>query len=160
MSDIMTPKQRHECMSHIRAKNTKPEMVVRQYLYAEGFRFRIHVKQMPGSPDVVLPKYRTCIFVNGCFWHGHFVESSTMGNSSCCKIPNTNRDFWIDKIRRNKERDREEQRALAAMGWHCITVWECELKPQKREETLDSIAFTLNHIWLQDHGAKPAPYSM
>jgi DNA mismatch endonuclease (patch repair protein) len=79
-------------------------------------------------------------------------------NSECCKIPNTNRDFWIDKIRRNKERDREEQRALAAMGWHCITVWECELKPAKRDETLDSIAFTLNHIWLQDHGAKAIPY--
>jgi DNA mismatch endonuclease (patch repair protein) len=81
-------------------------------------------------------------------------------NSSCCKIPNTNRDFWVAKIRRTKERDREEQRTLASMGWHCITVWECELKPQKREETLDSIAFTLNHIWLQDHGAMPAPYSM
>ena len=81
-----------------------------------------------------------------------------MQNSACCKIPNTNRDFWIDKIRRNKERDREEQQALAAMGWHCITVWECELKPTKREETLDSIVFTLNHIWLQDHGAKAIPY--
>ena len=79
-------------------------------------------------------------------------------NSECCKIPNTNRDFWVEKIRRNKERDREEQRALASMGWHCITVWECELKPSKREETLDSIAFTLNHIWLQDHGAKNVPY--
>ena len=81
-----------------------------------------------------------------------------MQNSVCCKIPNANRDFWIAKIRRNKERDREKQRALASMGWHCITVWECELKPAKREETLDSIAFTLNHIWLQDHGAKAIPY--
>jgi DNA mismatch endonuclease (patch repair protein) len=77
-------------------------------------------------------------------------------NSNCCKIPNTNRDFWVEKIRRNKERDKEEQKQLAAMGWHCITVWECELKPSKREETLDSIAFTLNHIWLQDYSvAKP-----
>ena len=81
-----------------------------------------------------------------------------MENSACCKIPNTNRDFWIEKIRKNKERDREEQRTLAAMGWHCITVWECELKATKLEETLDSIAFTLNHIWLQDHGAKAIPY--
>lgn len=81
-----------------------------------------------------------------------------MKNSACCKIPSTNRDFWIAKIRRNKERDREEQRALAAMGWHCITVWECELKPAKREETLDSIAFTLNHIWLQDHQAHMIAY--
>jgi DNA mismatch endonuclease (patch repair protein) len=79
-------------------------------------------------------------------------------NSECCKIPRTNRYFWVEKIRRNKERDHKEQRALANMGWHCITVWECELKPTKREETLDSIAFTLNHIWLQDHGAKTIPY--
>ena len=79
-------------------------------------------------------------------------------SSECCKIPKTNREFWVAKIRRNKERDKEEQRKLAEMGWHCITVWECELKPLKREETLDSIAFTLNHIWLQDHGAKTVPY--
>jgi DNA mismatch endonuclease (patch repair protein) len=79
-------------------------------------------------------------------------------NSECCKIPKTNREFWVAKIRRNKERDKEEQRKLAEMGWHCITVWECELKPSKREETLDSIAFTLNHIWLKDHGAKTNPY--
>ena len=74
-----------------------------------------------------------------------------MESSTCCKIPNSNREFWIAKIRRNKERDKEKQRELAKMGWHCITVWECELKPSKREQTLDSIAFTLNHIWLQDH---------
>ena len=77
-------------------------------------------------------------------------------NSECCKIPKTNREFWVNKIRRNKERDKEEQRKLAAMGWHCITVWECELKPSKREETLESIAFTLNHIWLQDRRCKMA----
>ena len=81
-----------------------------------------------------------------------------MESSACCKIPNTNRDFWVAKIRRNKERDKEEQKQLAAMGWHCIIVWECELKPSKREETLDSIAFTLNHIWLQDHQAKVITY--
>ena len=97
-------------------------------------------------PDLVLRKYRTCIFVNGCFWHGHLVETNTMESSACCKIPTTNHDFWVAKIRRNKERDKEEQKQLAAMGWHCITVWECKLKPSKREETLDSIAFTLNHI--------------
>jgi DNA mismatch endonuclease (patch repair protein) len=86
------------------------------------------------------------------------VDIQALESSKCCKIPNTNRDFWVEKIRRNKERDREEQRQLAQMGWHCITVWECELKPQKRETTLDSIAFTLNHIWLQDHGARSIPY--
>ena len=74
-----------------------------------------------------------------------------ISNSACCKIPNTNRDFWVTKIRRNKERDKEEQRRLAEMGWHCITVWECELKPKVREQTLESLAFTLNRIWLQDH---------
>ena len=75
-----------------------------------------------------------------------------MESSACCKIPKTNREFWVAKIRRNKERDKEEQRKLAAMGWRCITVWECELTPKRREETLESLAFTLNHIWLQDHG--------
>jgi DNA mismatch endonuclease (patch repair protein) len=115
---------------------------------------------------LVLRKYRTCIFVNGCFWHGHHVALPQMPdgsgqmedivNSECCKIPKTNREFWVAKIRRNKERDREEQKKLAAMGWHCITVWECELKPSKREETLDSIAFTLNHIYLQDRRCKMA----
>ena len=80
-------------------------------------------------------------------------------SSECCKIPKTNREFWVAKIRRNKERDKEEQKQLAAMGWHCINVWECELKPSQREQTLDSIAFTLNHIWLQDHQTKVASYS-
>ena len=79
-------------------------------------------------------------------------------SSECCKIPKTNREFWVAKIQRNKERDKEEQRKLAEMGWHCITVWECELTPKRREETLESLAFTLNHIWLQDHGAKTIPY--
>lgn len=81
-----------------------------------------------------------------------------MDSSACCKIPTTNHDFWVAKIRRNKERDKEKQRKLAEMGWHCITVWECELKPKQREQTLDSIAFTLNHIWLKDHGIKRMSY--
>ena len=151
-------------MSAIRGKNTKPEMIVRRGLWKRGFRYRLNHKRLPGHPDLVLRKYRTCIFVNGCFWHGHHTNLQfdvfrfTISDSECCKIPKTNREFWVAKIRRNKERDKEEQRKLAEMGWHCITVWECELKPQKREETLDSIAFTLNHIWLQDHGAKTMPY--
>ena len=140
--DKLTPEQRHRNMAAIRGKNTKPEMIVRRGLWSRGFRYRLNHRRLPGHPDIVLRKYRTCIFVNGCFWHGH---------DGCWKIPKSNREFWVAKIRRNKERDKEEQRKLAAMGWHCITVWECELKPSKREETLDSIAFTLNHIWLQDH---------
>ena len=162
--DKLTAQQRHRNMAAIRSKDTKPEMIVRRGLWKRGFRYRLNHKRLPGHPDLVLRKYRTCIFVNGCFWHGHETELKIengklkIESSACCKIPKTNRDFWVAKIRRNKERDREEQRTLASMGWHCITVWECELKPQKREETLDSIAFTLNHIWLQDHGAKTIPY--
>ncbi len=163
--DGLSSQQRHRNMAAIRSKDTKPEMIVRRGLWKRGFRYRLNDKRLPGHPDLVLRKYRTCIFVNGCFWHGHHVEfpftDSTelkIENSECCKIPKTNRAFWLAKIRRNKERDREEQRLLAVMGWHCITVWECELLPRRREETLESIAFTLNHIWLHDHERIITPY--
>jgi len=167
--DHLTPQQRHKNMAAIRNKNTKPEMIVRKGLWKRGFRYRLNHKRLPGHPDLVLRKYRTCIFINGCFWHGHSVALPQMSdgrgqmkdvieNSACCKIPKSNREFWVAKIRRNKERDKEEQRKLAEMGWHSITVWECELKPKQREQTLDSIAFTLNHIWLQDHMVKAIPY--
>ena len=162
--DKLSAQQRHANMAAIRSKDTKPEMIVRKGLWRRGFRYRLNHRRLPGHPDLVLRKYRTCIFVNGCFWHGHNIQciihnaQCIIENSACCKIPTTNREFWVAKIRRNKERDKEEQRRLAEMGWHCITVWECELKPSKREETLDSIAFTLNHIWLQDHGSlTPSP---
>ena len=164
MSDHLTSQQRSKNMAAIHSKNTKPEWIVRRGLWSRGFRYRLNSAKLPGHPDLVLRKYRTCIFVNGCFWHGHGVELPLMNNeqrivnSECCKIPKTNREFWVEKICRNKERDKAEQRQLAQMGWHCITVWECELKPAKREETLESIAFTLNHIWLQDHGARAIPY--
>jgi DNA mismatch endonuclease (patch repair protein) len=125
-----------------------------------GFRYRLNHKRLPGHPDLVLKKYRTCIFVNGCFWHGHNVDISTFENTDCCKIPKTNREFWIEKIRRNKERDIDEQKRLAEMGWHCITVWECELKPSKREATLKSLAYTLNKIWLDDHAVIGKPYEL
>ncbi len=145
-------------MAAIHSKNTKPEMIVRKGLWSRGFRYRLNHKRLPGHPDLVLRKYRTCIFVNGCFWHGHMIDIKAFENSECCKIPKTNREFWVAKIRRNKERDKEDQKRLAAMGWHCITVWECELKPSKREETLKSLAFTLNKIWLEDHQAIVKPY--
>ena len=140
--DKLTPQQRHKTMAAIRGKNTKPEIIVRKGLFKRGFRYRLNHKRLIGHPDLVLRKYRTCIFVNGCFWHGH---------EGCSKIPSTNKEFWEAKIRRNRERDIETQKELAKMGWHCITVWECELKPNVREKTLDSLAFTLNHIFLQDH---------
>ena len=131
-------------MASIHSKNTKPEILVRKFLWRHGFRYRLNNPRLPGHPDIVLRKYRTCVFVNGCFWHGH----------EGCKYfhyPKSNVDYWTKKINRNRERDKEEQKKLAEMGWHVIVVWECELKPNKREKTLASLAFTLNHIFLQDH---------
>ena len=139
----------HKNMAAIHSKNTKPEMIVRKGLWSKGFRYRLNSPRLPGHPDLVLKKYRTCIFVNGCFWHGH---------EGCCKIPNTNREFWVAKIKRNQERDIETQKRLAEMGWHCITIWECELIPSKREQTLKSQAFTLNKIWLEEHAFIGKPY--
>ena len=160
--DKLSPEQRHKNMAAIRGKNTKPELIVRKGLWSRGFRYRLNSPKLPGHPDLVLRKYRTCIFVNGCFWHGHDVELNIeilkIENSKCCKIPMTNREFWVAKIRRNQERDIEEQKRLAEMGWHCITIWECELKPSKREQTLKSLAFTLNKIWLDDHSVVGRPY--
>ena len=158
--DKLSPEQRHKNMAAIRGKDTKPEIIVRKGLWRMGFRYRLNHKRLPGHPDLVLKKYRTCIFVNGCFWHGHNVDITIFENTDCCKIPKTNREFWIKKIRRNKERDVEEQKRLAEMGWHCITVWECELKPSKREATLKSLAYTLNKIWLDDHAVIGKPYEL
>ena len=195
--DSHTPQQRHANMAAIHGKNTKPEMVVRRWLWGHGYRYRLNHPRLPGKPDIVMRKYRTCIFVNGCFWHGHHVQLQTaqidngkwkiqnsecckidLGNqrrapasqtysissddaccisvqsSECCKIPKTNREFWVAKIRRNQERDLKVQRELAAMGWHSITIWECELKPKVREKTLESLAYTLNKIFLQDHSIR------
>ena len=151
MPDRMTPDQRHECMASIHSKDTRPEQTVRRELWHRGYRFRKCVRTLPGTPDIVLPKYRTCIFVNGCFWHGH----------SDCKYyqtPKSNQDYWIPKIRRNQERDKAVQQQLAQMGWHCITIWECQLKPKRRQATLAGLAYTLNKIFLDDR--KPKPYSI
>ena len=148
MSDRLTKEQRHKNMSAIRGKNTKPELLVRKFLFSRGFRYRLNHPRLPGHPDLVLRKYRTVIFVNGCFWHGH----------DGCKyfvLPKTNSEFWKNKIQKNKERDIKEQKELASMGWHCITVWECQLKPALREQTLKSLEYTLNHIFLSDRSVKP-----
>lgn len=147
MADKLTPIERHNNMAAIHGKDTKPEMVVRRYLWGHGFRYRLNHPRLPGKPDIVMRKYRTCIFVNGCFWHGH----------EGCRyytIPKTNTEFWVNKVKRNKERDVKVQHELAAMGWHCITIWECELKPKVREKTLESLAYTLNKIFLQDRTVK------
>lgn len=153
MPDKLTEEQRHRVMAAIRAKNTKPEIIVRKYLWACGFRYRLNHPRLPGKPDIVLRKYRTCVFVNGCFWHGH----------DGCKqfvMPKSNTEFWKKKITRNQERDAEVQRKLADMGWNSITIWECELKPAVRERTLASLAFTLNRIFLNSFKKKPKPYEM
>lgn len=143
MSDHLTIEQRHKNMAAVKSKDTKPEMVVRKYLWSRGFRYRVNNPRLPGHPDIVLRKYHTCIFVNGCFWHGH-------EGCKYFRMPKTNTEFWERKLSRNRERDREEQKQLAKMGWHCITVWECELKGERREKTLESLEYTLNHIFIQD----------
>ena len=146
--DKLTAEQRHKNMAAIHAKDTKPELLVRKFLWSSGFRYRLNHPRLPGKPDIVLRKYRTCIFINGCFWHGH----------EGCKyfvMPKTNTAFWDSKIQRNKVRDRKVQQQLASMGWHCITIWECQLKKAVREVTLQSLAYTLNHIYLEDRRLKP-----
>ena len=145
--DKLTEEQRHRNMAAIHGKDTKPEMLVRKFLFSCGFRYRLNHPRLPGHPDLVLRKYRTVIFVNGCFWHGH-------EGCKYFRLPKTNIDFWKNKIERNKERDKKEQCQLAAMGWHCITVWECQLKPKVRNQTLESLAYTLNHIYLEDREIK------
>ena len=121
MSDTRSQTQRSYNMSRIRGKNTKPEILVRKGLHARGFRFRLHNKKLPGSPDIVLPKYRVAIMVNGCFWHGH------KGCRYATK-PKSNMEFWDAKIARNRHRDEVTEAHLVALGWHVITVWECELR--------------------------------
>ena len=123
-------------MSRIKGKDTKPEVMVRKYLFSQGFRYRKNDKRFPGTPDIVLPKYKTCIFVNGCFWHGH----------EKCRyfvIPKTNTEFWLNKINRNIERDNENFNTLEKTGWKVIVVWECQLKKDKRETTLAKLVSVL-----------------
>lgn len=146
--DRLSKEQRHRCMSAIKGKNTKPELLVRKFLFSRGFRYRLNHPRLPGHPDIVLRKYRTVIFVNGCFWHGH----------QRCKyfvLPKSNVEFWQNKIERNRLRDVEEQHQLASMGWHCITIWECQLKPKVRQQTLNALEYTLSHIFLEDRRVKP-----
>lgn len=145
--DKLTHEQRHRCMSAIRSKDTRPELIVRHYLFSRGFRYRLNHPRLPGRPDIVMRKYRTVVFVNGCFWHGH-------DNCRYFVLPKTNTEFWKAKIERNRARDIEEQRKLASMGWHCITVWECQLKPAVRKQTLVSLVYTLNSIYLKDRAVK------
>lgn len=134
MSDKLTPQQRSHCMSRIRGKDTKPEILVRRGLHAHGFRFRLQDRKLPGRPDIVLPKYGVAIMVNGCFWHGH------KGCRYATK-PKSNVEFWQTKIQRNQHRDEVTSAHLEALGWHVITIWECELRsPDALQVRLESLA--------------------
>ena len=166
MTDKMTPAQRHYCMSRIHGKATKPELKVRQWLWRHGYRYRLNVKSVPGKPDIVMRRYRTAIFVNGCFWHGHHVETQCIAslqditNSSCCKIPQTNREFWVNKIKRNQERDQRNYQVLHDNGWQVIVVWECQLTPKRIEETMLRVELLLNEQFLALHQPKVIPYDV
>ena len=132
MPDRMTPEQRHDCMASIHSEDTRPEQAVRRELWHRGYRFRKCVRTLPGTPDIVLPKYRTCIFVNGCFWHGH---------KGCSKfvMPKTRTEFWANKIARNQERDLVNIQRLESIGWSAITVWECELGKPIIDKTMEKV---------------------
>ncbi|GAA4416289.1 very short patch repair endonuclease [Nibrella viscosa] len=124
-------------MSRIRSKDTNPEIVVRKFLFSMGFRYRLHDSKLPGKPDIILPKYKTAIFVHGCFWHNH--EGCKRAN-----LPKSNLDYWIPKIERNKKRDVENQAKLAALGWHIIVIYECQLKAKVLSDTLNKVVNELN----------------
>ena len=132
MTDSISPYNRHYIMSRIQAKNTKPELKLRHALWHHGFRYKLYDKNLPGRPDIVLPKYRTVVFIHGCFWHGH---------KGCSKynIPKTNTDFWIEKVIKNQERDQRIWRELEAQGWRVIIVWECDLSKTKVESTINFV---------------------
>ena len=142
MPDVLTPQQRHRCMSHIRSKATKPEMLVRKWLWAHGYRYRLNVKSVPGKPDIVMRKYRTAVFVNGCFWHGH----------EGCKLfvmPKTNTEFWQNKIEYNRQRDKRNCDILIQNGWQVIVLWQCKLAKDKLENIMQSVAVALNENYLK-----------
>lgn len=130
--DVHDKETRSYNMSCIKGKNTKPEEIVRKYLFSHGFRYRKNDKRLPGTPDIVLPKYKTVIFVNGCFWHGH----------EGCRyfvVPKTNTEFWVNKIETNKQRDHKKINDLHVLGWKVIIVWECQLKPKRLNNTLQEL---------------------
>ena len=138
MPDNHTPAQRHNNMAAIHSASTTPERRLRHALWSQGFRYRVNDKRLPGKPDIVLPKYRTVIFVHGCFWHGH----------KDCKyytVPKTNTAFWMAKVARNQERDQEVWRKLEAKGWSVIIVWECQLKKAVLEDTVNRVADEIRH---------------
>lgn len=137
MADVHTREQRSFNMSRIKGKDTKPEMLVRKYLHAQGFRYKLHDKTLPGKPDLVLPKYKTVIFIHGCFWHGH-------KNCKYFKMPQTRTEWWTDKINKNIANDEKAIKLLVNDGWKIITLWECNLKKTNFEQTLTTLLKTLS----------------
>ncbi|MEO9904317.1 MULTISPECIES: very short patch repair endonuclease [Alphaproteobacteria] len=131
MADIVDKATRSRMMSGIKGKDTKPEMIVRRALHKAGFRYRLHVKDLPGKPDIVLPKYKTVIFVHGCFWHKH--------DCKYFKWPKTRPDFWKEKIEANVRRDRASSKQLENTGWNVLTIWECELRKENHLDTLGKL---------------------
>ena len=132
MADVHTPAQRSYNMSRVKSKDTKPELTVRKFLHGHGFRYRLHDKTLPGTPDLVLPKYKTVIFVHGCFFHGH-------DNCRYFVVPKTRTDWWLNKINTNKRHDAENESKLVSQGWEIITIFECELRPKVREGRLQNL---------------------
>src|SRR5580658_6923871 len=132
MADVHSAETRSYNMSQIRAKNTKPELLVRKFLFSNGFRYKLHDRKLPGRPDIVLPKYKTVIFIHGCFWHGH----------KDCKyfvVPKTRTNWWLDKISGNKSNDLKSTKLLKKEGWKIIAIWECQLKASKIKKCLDNL---------------------
>lgn len=127
--DVLTPEQRRRCMTSIRAGNTKPEVLLRKALWQRGFRYRLHDRSLPGTPDLVLPRFRAVVFVHGCYWHGH--------DCPLFVVPATNTEFWMGKIRGNQDRDLRALESLSATGWRVCTVWECALRGPTRSEVGD-----------------------
>lgn len=139
MTDVMTPEQRSRCMAAVKGKNTKPEMMVRKFLFSKGLRYRVNNRKLPGAPDIVLKKYKTVVFIDGCFWHGH---------EGCryYKMPKSNVDFWERKISHNKARDVSNTAVLKMMGWKVVRVWECDVKTKERRD------FTLQKLFAEITG--------
>lgn len=141
MADIKTSEERSRNMSAIRSGDTKPEMLVRRYLHARGFRYGLHNRKLPGSPDIVMRRFKTVIFVNGCFWHGH-------DNCKYFRLPKSNTEFWQAKIEKNRARDQRDIEALHKIGWNVIVIWECELKTEVlRQQTFSRLTDIFNSTY-------------
>lgn len=142
MADKVSKNRRSEIMSSIKGKNTKPEMIVRHFLFSRGIRYRLHDKFLPGKPDIKLTKYKCLIFINGCFWHGH-------ENCKIYVMPKTNKEFWYSKIQKNISRDKKNLDDLKILGWKNIILWECDLKSKKRDNTLQNLVSEILNIDLK-----------